>query len=196
MFIAILQSGCSIIPPATTVQNYQLSIGEQAVHCNAPTLKGVLRIEQPSTNQMLDSSHIVVLTNNNATTIYKGARWNDTAPAILRDYLVQSLQQSGCLQTISSNTYNLNSDFALEADLYAFQGEYLSGNSEVRIHYFAYLVDSQTRNIITSKDFNIKEPINNNNMEGVITTFGIATNRLSEQIVQWINNQKLLSSNE
>lgn len=189
LFIALIQAACSIIPPPTTVENYQLPTANQVAYCKTPVFNGVLQVEPPVANQLLDSNNILVHTDKNVITSYQGARWTTTTPDMLLNYLIQAIQQSHCVQTVSSDRHNLTSQLNLTSELYAFQGEYNEAKNEVWIHYYAYLVDSRTRTIIAAKDFSIHEPIGHNNMEGIVATFGIASDKLASQIIQWIAQQ-------
>ena len=189
--LTLLQSGCSVMPSPQKVENYSLPAGTQTTHCSVLKFNGSLQVEKPYANQFLNSSRIAVRTENNILTVYKGARWNDTAPVILRDRLIQALQRSACLKTVSSGELNLNADIKLDGELYAFQGEYQAGNKNVRIHYVAYLINAQTQQVIASQDFNILEPINGGGMNGAITAFGKAADRLSDELTRWVNEQKL-----
>lgn len=187
--IAMMQVACSIMPPPVTVKNYQLPVVAQDAYCKIPIFNGVLQVEPPVANQLLDSNNILVHTDKNTMTNYQGVRWSSTAPDMLLNYLVQAMQQSHCVQTVSSDRHNLTSQLSLAGELYAFQGEYHEARGEVWIHYYAYLVDSRTRNIIAAKDFSIREPISHNNMDGIVDTFGIASHKLASQIIQWLSQQ-------
>lgn len=189
--LALLQSGCSVMPSPQKVENYSLPVGTQTTHCSVLKFDSSLQVEKPYANQFLNSSRIAVRTEDNILAVYKGARWNDTAPVILRDRLIQAFQRNECLRTVSSGELNLNSDVKLDGELYAFQGEYQATNKNVRIHYFAYLIDSRTQQVIASQGFNILEPINGSGMNGAIAAFGKAADRLSDELTYWINEQKL-----
>ena len=189
LLLAILLSACSLLPASEQVQIYRLPTGTLA--SNQPeTLNWSLRLMTPSANQMLDSVRIAVIPEGNLLTNYKGIRWSERAPVLLRDRLLDAFQTDGRLQTITSDTSTFNVDVELTSELSAFQSEYRNGKPEIRIILDMHLVNSQSQQVITSHRFDVRQSSKNSDTKSVVQAFGLACDSLSREVVDWTINSK------
>ena len=58
---------------------------------------------------------------------YKGARWSDPVPLLVRNRLLDGFQRDGRVQRLSADDSNLQADYELSGELQAFQSEYQPG---------------------------------------------------------------------
>jgi ABC-type uncharacterized transport system, auxiliary component len=58
---------------------------------------------------------------------YKGARWSDPVPLLVRNRLLDGFQRDGRVQRLSADDSNLQADYELSGELQAFQSEYHRG---------------------------------------------------------------------
>ena len=120
---------------------------------------------------------------------YKGARWSDPAPALLRNRLLDAFLQDGRVQALSTDDSNLQSDYELGGELLAFQTHYNGKSPEVLVQYNARLVRSSDQRIISSKRFEARQPLSNPLVPQVVAGFGQAADTLMPQVVQWAIQQ-------
>lgn len=144
----------------------------------------------PHTNQTLDSVRIAVIPEGNLITNYKGIRWSERAPVLLRDRLLDAFQTDGRLQTITSDTSTFNVDVELTSELAAFQSEYRNGKPEIRIILDMHLVNSQSQQVVTSHRFDVRQSSKNSDTKSVVQAFGLACDSLSREVVDWTINSK------
>ncbi len=189
LLLACLLSACSLLPTSEQVQIYRLPTVTSA-HNQAETLNWSLRLMTPHTNQTLDSVRIAVIPEGNLITNYKGIRWSERAPVLLRDRLLDAFQTDGRLQTITSDTSTFNVDVELTSELAAFQSEYRNGKPEIRIILDMHLVKSQSQQVVTSHRFDIRQISKNSDAKSVIQAFGLACDSLSREVVDWTINSK------
>jgi cholesterol transport system auxiliary component len=189
LLLATLVSACSLLPASEQVQIYRLPTVTSA-HTQAEKLNWSLRLMTPHANQTLDSVRIAVIPEGDLITNYKGIRWSERAPILLRDRLLDAFQTDGRLQTITSDTSTFNVDVELTSELSAFQSEYRNGKPEIRIILDMHLVNSQSQQVIASHRFDVHQSSKNSDAKSVIQAFGLACDSLSREVVDWTINSK------
>jgi cholesterol transport system auxiliary component len=166
------------------------SAGATCSQCaHAQTVNWSLRVSQPATNQFLNSSRIAVQPQGQEIAVYKNSRWSDSAPILVRNRLIQAFRSDGRIRAVSSDDDSLQADVELSGDLSAFQGVYHVGSSEVLIRFDARLVRISDRRIIATRQFDIRQPIKGNEMNEVVQAFGLASDQLATQVLNWTMQQ-------
>ncbi|MDD2341278.1 MAG: ABC-type transport auxiliary lipoprotein family protein [Tolumonas sp.] len=189
LLLACLLSACSLLPASEQVQIYRLPAITSAHH-QAEKLNWSLRLMTPHANQTLDSVRIAVIPERNLISNYKGIRWSDRAPILLRDRLLDAFQTDGRIQTITSDTSTFNVDVELTSELSAFQSEYRNGKPEIRIILDMHLINSQSQQVVASHRFDVRQISKNSDAKSVIQAFGLACDNLSREVVDWTLNSK------
>jgi len=185
-----LLSACSILPKPEQVDVYWLPYAQTpiATSPSAP-VSWSLKLDKPMASNALNSQNIAVVPEGNLISNYKGARWSDPAPVLLRNRLLDAFLQDGRIQGLSTDDSNLQSDFELGGELLAFQTRYNGKSPEVLIQYNARLVRSRDQRVIGSKRFETRQPLTNPMVPGVVAGFEQATDQLMPQVVQWVLQQ-------
>jgi cholesterol transport system auxiliary component len=181
-------SACSILPKTAPLQIYLLP-SEASAPSTAAAVNWSLRINQPQASQTLDSARIAVLPQANLISSYADSRWSDPAPQLLRNHLINAFQHDGRLDALSSDNDNLQADFTLGGELQAFQSEYQNGAVTVRLRLHAQLIDSRSQRIIASQRFEVRQPVSDRQVPGVVVAFGQASDQLAAQLLNWTLQQ-------
>jgi cholesterol transport system auxiliary component len=177
------------LPSAPVSQVYLLPVPPAVSVPHAQTVNWSLRVSQPATNQFLNSSRIAVQPQGQEIAVYKNSRWSDSAPILVRNRLIQAFRSDGRIRAVSSDDDSLQADVELSGDLSAFQGVYHVGSSEVLIRFDARLVRISDRRIIATRQFDIRQPIKGNEMNEVVQAFGLASDQLATQVLNWTMQQ-------
>ena len=91
-----LLSACSILPKPEQVDVYWLPYGQAPVAASrSAPVSWSLRLDKPMASNALNSQNIAVVPEGNLISNYKGARWSDTAPVLLRNRLLEAFLQDG-----------------------------------------------------------------------------------------------------
>ncbi|MCU1718534.1 ABC-type transport auxiliary lipoprotein family protein [Pseudomonas sp. 5P_3.1_Bac2] len=189
-----LLSACSILPKSEPLDIYLLPSQTLPLKA-APSMDGVsLRINKAQANQLLDSTRIAVVNQQNQISAYKGARWSDRAPLLLRDRLIEAFSQDAKLAAVSSDSNNLQADLELVMDLRAFQSEYRDGQVQAHVLLDVQLVEGDTQRILSSQRFNVRQAATSSAVPAVVQSLGLATDELSRQLVNWTQQQAHLRS--
>jgi len=180
-------TACSILPKQAPSDVYRLPT-VSTVSKPATPAPWSLRVARPKSSETLDSPRIAVIPQGDVISSYKGARWSDPAPVLLRNRLVDAFYRDGRVQSISTDESNLQADIELGGELQAFQSEYRGTAIEVVIRLDARLADDHQR-IIASRRFEVHQPVADKQVSAVVTGFGQASDALTTQLVQWTVEQ-------
>lgn len=178
---------CSILPEQAPSDVYRLPTALPASNVTAP-VSWSLRVVRPKSSETLDSPRIAVIPQGNVISSYKGARWSDPAPVLLRNRLADAFYRDGRIQSISTDDSNLQADFELGGELQAFQSEYRGAAIEVVIRLDARLADDRQR-IVASRRFEVDQPVADKQVSAVVSAFGQASDTLAAQVLQWTVEQ-------
>jgi cholesterol transport system auxiliary component len=178
-----LLSSCSILPQSEPADVYRLPSAPPALR-QANAVPWSLRIAKPQASEALNNPHIAVVPQGNLISSYKGARWSDPAPVLLRNRLLDAFARDGRVQRLSSDDANLQGDFELGGQLQAFQTEYGPGGPQVIIRLDALLVSSSHR-VLASHRFEVRQPLSDPKVPAVVAGFGQAGDELMKQVIDW-----------
>jgi cholesterol transport system auxiliary component len=179
-----LASACSILPQSEPVDTYRLPVN-QASHSTTPVAWS-LRLNKPLASEVLAGPRIAVIPQGDVISSYKGARWSDPVPLLVRNRLLDGFQRDGRVQRLSADDSNLQADYELSGELQAFQSEYQPGSKvDVVIRYDARLVQGRSQRILSSKRFEVRQPLADTQVSAVVAGFGAASDQLARLVVNW-----------
>ena len=179
-----LISACSILPKADPSDVYRLA-SAQATSQGTP-VSWSLRVTKPQTSEFLDSPRIAVVPNGDLISSYANSRWSDPAPVLLRNRLLDGFQRDGRVTLLSTDDTNLQADYELGGQLQAFQSEYRGNAVEGVIRLDARLVRGSDQRILASRRFEVRQPVSDTQVPGVVAAFGQAGDQLNKQVVDWV----------
>lgn len=206
MGVFAMLTACSVLPKPEPQQVYTLPEPGPAVHrLPSASLSGSaagkaksdqaaepgttqrwsLRVLTPYSNRMIDGARILVQPDHGEVNVYKGVRWSDPPPQMLRDRLVDAFRSSGRIGAVSNDSVHLASDLELGGDLNSFQVEYVNGVPTVHIQLDAFLVEPASSKVVATQRFSVKQAVDGKEVPEVVLAFGKAVDELSMDIVTW-----------
>lgn len=189
LMLTTLLSACSILPKSEEFSVYRLPASSFEHYSGTNRTEWTLQINQPQSTRILDSSHIAVIPQGDQISAYKGARWSDRAPQLLRDRLIAGLLDDGRIRAVSSDENRLQTDLEISSDLRAFQSEYVAGKPQAHIVLDARLVRSSTQTIIEQKRFEVRKDAADSSVTAVVSAFGQAGDQLTREVMAWTLKQ-------
>ncbi|UTH36864.1 ABC-type transport auxiliary lipoprotein family protein [Pseudomonas sp. KHPS1] len=187
LLAATLLGACSILPQSEPLDIYLLP-GAQ-LPAQSQRVDWALRVNSPSSSQLLDGTRIVVLPEPDRVNTYQGVRWSERTPQLLRNRLLDAFQDDGRIQALSNEEQRLQADLELVSDLRSFHSEYRDGIPYALIRLEVNLVDARDQRILASRRFSISQPASDTSVPAVIAAFGQAGDQLSRELVDWTLNQ-------
>ncbi|HJT96721.1 MAG TPA: ABC-type transport auxiliary lipoprotein family protein [Rhodanobacteraceae bacterium] len=144
-----------------------------------------LSVDTPLASDAIDTTRMLVMPMPGALEAYKGGRWADTAPLLLRSLLIQAFQDSNRIAAVGAVTSGLHGDFLLAIDLYDFETQYESGSPRATIRLNAKLVDQSLNRVTAAHTFDGSAPVAGAGAAEASAAFEQALGELLPQIVAW-----------
>lgn len=199
-FIALLAgfmliSSCSILPKPEPFDVYRLpSAQSHAAGGQGAPQRWSLRLTKLQASEALNSPNIAVIPQGDVISSYKGSRWSDPAPVLLRNRLLDGFQRDGRVSLLSTDDSIFQTDLELGGVLQAFQTEYQGTSASVVVRVDALLVRSYDQHILASRRFEVRQPLSDVKVPAVVAGFGLASDQLTAQVVNWAvaQGQKLV----
>lgn len=177
-------SACSIFPEETPQIRYNLPAA--TMQPVGPKKNSTLYVATPQANRLINSNYILVQPEGTEIQTYKGSQWSDVAPVLVRERLLQAFTDADLFEAVTGDAA-LNTPLALEGYLSHFEVQYQEGQPVVRVQYEGKVIDRQKSTIVRSKRFVINQPAASTEIPAIITAFGTATDTLSVQVLEWLN---------
>jgi len=186
----VLLNACSILPKPEPFDVYRLPSAQGAASASHVTpQRWSLRLAKPQASQALNSPNIAVIPQGDLLSSYKGSRWTDPAPVLLRNRLLDGFQRDGRVQLLSTDDSNFQADLELGGNLQAFQTEYQGTAASVVVRLDALLVRGYDQRILASRRFEVRQPLSDVQVPSVVAGFGQASDQLTTQVVSWAVEQ-------
>jgi len=148
-----------------------------------------LAIDTPLASDALDASRMRVMPTPGALETYKGGRWADTPPLVLRGLLIEAFQETGRIAGVGAVTSGLHADYTMTIDLYDFEVQYRDGTPHALIRLNAKLNDASINRVRAAKTFEADEPVSGTTAGDAAAAFDRAIDALLAGIVRWTIDQ-------
>ncbi|CRL49605.1 MULTISPECIES: ABC-type transport auxiliary lipoprotein family protein [Pseudomonas] len=185
-----LISSCSILPKPEPFDVYRLPSAQSSASAGHGTpQRWSLRLTKLQASNALDGPNIAVIPQGDVISSYKGSRWSDPAPVLLRNRLLDGFQRDGRVPLLSTDDSIFQADLELGGHLQAFQTEYQGTTATVVVSLDALLVRGYDQRILASRRFEVRQPLSDVNVPAVVAGFGQASDQLTVQVVNWAVEQ-------
>ena len=201
--LPLFLGACSIIPsPGETPTRYFLEkitfAGKEKDEKKHSSSKQII-IDTPVIYAPLDVNRVAVLPEKNQLDYYANMEWSDRLSILIRESLVQSLQDSHFFAGVSRLKDGINPDQILKVDVRKFyilrtkektkKNEKNEKNSAVAsVEFFVTLVDATSRHILGDKTFEAQIPLKEESKEGISEGLNEANKRVLIDVINWLEN--------
>lgn len=187
--LALALAACSILPEAESLTIYRLPNSLVADGDAAMADIPSLRINTPQASLALSGPRMLVNPQGDQLSTYKGARWSDPVPALVREHVAGAFAQRFSLSRISTDEHGLHADVHLGSDLQQFQVNYINGVPRATIELNARLINPGTRQVIAAKSFLVEQTLADVQVPGVVSAFQLAADDLASQLAEWVQSE-------
>ncbi|WP_322617815.1 ABC-type transport auxiliary lipoprotein family protein [Pseudomonas sp. BIC9C] len=184
-----LIGSCSILPKPEPFEVYRLPSVQNASASHGTPQRWSLRLTKLQSSEALNSPNIAVIPQGDVISHYKGSRWSDPVPVLVRNRLLEGFQHDGRVPLLSTDDSIFQTDLELGGSLQAFQTEYQGTNAGVVVRLDALLVRSYDQRILASRRFEVRQPLSDVQVPVVVAGFGQANDQLTAQVVNWTVEQ-------
>ena len=191
MMLAV--SACSVLPERPAMTVYRLPLLPAPTTNEASATSGQvgdnrpsLRVLTPSSGALLNSDRILVSQSSHQVSAYKGVRWHDQMPRIVRDQLVQALKNQGEWPVVVTDGTSTRVRYQLASELIDFQVYESTSGREIKVRVDATLIDVDKNHAVAARQFVVTEPVRGEDFDRVIQSFATATERLGKDVAMWL----------
>lgn len=179
---AAVLAACSVLPKGEPVQVWQPPENNAAISATGADFS--LRIDTPNATGLLGNNPIVVLPAPGEVNTYKGARWNDAPPLLVRQRLVDAFMAAK-LPAVTTDDDHFFADYSLSSDLRAFQSEYRNGAPVIVVRLDVQLRRGGSRRLSATHSFVVTQTPAGVAVPQIVAAFGAADDALAQQVVAW-----------
>lgn len=187
--IASLLPACSILD----TRGEPSTVYSPALHTALPATAGAdidtvpwqLVVQTPQASAALETRRIVVVPQPGVIEVYKGARWRDTAPAMVRDMLVGAFDDSGRITGVAAVGTGLSADYTLSLRLRDFQIEFIDAQPYAVINIYAKLISYATSRAVGAHRVHAAVPARSADSDAVAEAMEEALNQVLPQLAAW-----------
>ena len=148
--------GCGALFPTTTTTQpsfYSLDSAPRAAPGAAPAAAPTLIINPPHAAAGFDSSRIIYVREAHKLEYFSHNEWVDTPARMLAPLIVAAVENSGTFRAVVLTPSAAAGDLRLDTEIVRLQHDFGSQPSRVRFTLRAYMVDSTTRRVLASREF-------------------------------------------
>ncbi|KMQ74280.1 ABC-type uncharacterized transport system, auxiliary component [Marinobacter subterrani] len=190
-----LTGGCTVFPNPEPPRVMEIAVSEPARRSDQ-RFEEALRVDTPFASAPFNSSRILAKPNRWEFRAYENVRWRDTATVVVRDALVEGLRDSAGFASVITDSSAAPAELTLISELSAFHTENPESEPRAIIELHAQLIRNRSRASLCNHSFSIMEPAAGTGIEQVVEAFGVAGNRLSDQVTAWVTACDLSSRPE
>ena len=180
-----LVCGCALINPALSPHpNFYSLADARNTATPAPPRAAVtaptLIIAPPHAAAGFDSRRIMYVRKAGQLEYFAHNEWIDTPARMLAPLVVAAVESSGAFRAVVQTPSPAAGEMRLDTEILRLQHEFLSAPSQVRFTLRAYLVESATRRVIASREFDAAVPAAGEGPYGGV----VAANRAVQAVLE------------
>jgi cholesterol transport system auxiliary component len=184
MAMTVSLSACSVFPKQEAPRLLGLAPPSSPTQFDE-TNEARIRIDTPLATAPFDSTHVLIKPDAYEFQALPGARWRDSMPILLREYMVQDFRQSGGFDSVLTDTNPASAELILISELSGFHAAVKSGRNTVVLNLYTELLDNRTRVSLCTQDHQIQIPANSTTPSDLMAAFSAGAEALSEQALVW-----------
>ncbi len=183
--LVALAAGCEVPGKGPPPILYRLT-PKSTFREDLPTVSWQLVLELPLANAGLSTTRIALYRDPTHLEYYARASWTDRAPNMVLTLMIESFENSGKIVAVGRESIGLRSDFVLKTELREFQAEYYGGDlPTAHVAINAKLVQSATRTIVGSRNFESRYEARADSRVAIIEAFDEALGKTLKRLVEW-----------
>jgi cholesterol transport system auxiliary component len=144
-----------------------------------------LVVEEPAAPTALATARIMLVPENRTYGVYADARWIERVPRLVQGLIVQGFEDSGRIAGVGRTSSGVRGDYALLAELRAFQAEQAGGRTDVVISLSAKFVRHASNDVLAARVFERRVEAGGRDVAATVEAFERALNELVPEIVAW-----------
>ncbi|WP_430910703.1 ABC-type transport auxiliary lipoprotein family protein [Methylobacterium sp. sgz302541] len=142
-------------------------------------------IAEPTGLQPFESDRIIVREPGGSLSFLGGGQWADRLPRLIQTRLIQSLENSGRLRSVSRPADKVASDYQLISEIRAF--DIAAGSGEAVVDLSAKLIAESSGKVVAAKVFTARVPVGKVEAGAAASGLDQALAGVLAEMVRWVN---------
>ena len=143
-------------------------------------------VAEPVGLQPLEADRIIVREPSGSLSFLGGGQWADRLPRLVQTRLIQSLENSGRLRSVTRPSDKVVSDYQLVSEIREF--DIAAGSGEAVVDISAKLISDSTGKVAAARVFAARVPIGKVDPQTAATGLDAALGRVLGEMVRWVNS--------
>ncbi|MDD5406469.1 MAG: ABC-type transport auxiliary lipoprotein family protein [Sulfurovaceae bacterium] len=117
---------------------------------------------------------------------YQNAQWSNTLGQLLQGIFIQTLQQSGLFEGVTSYNSIAQEDYRLESTVFDFSHRVRGSTSDAIVSVQFSLIDTNSGKMVKNKLFSYVVPTVSTDSKGYADATNVALAKLSKDLIAWL----------
>jgi cholesterol transport system auxiliary component len=145
-----------------------------------------LLVYEPTATSALDTSRLMVRPKADQVSYYKGIAWSDRLPRLVQTRMIETFQNSGAVKAVSPSS----GQYALAAELRAFQIDVSGGPAAAEIDIFAKLINTSNGRVVATKGFSARVAAKTDSPGDAIAALNQAFTEVLQDTTTWVASRR------
>lgn len=186
--VALLASCAALQAPEPERANTYFLEAAPAAAAPRPKRDLVLAVSAPRARPGFDTPMMAYTQRPNALEYFAKNRWVDTPARMLAPLLVQALERSGGFRAVVQAPSSAAAALRLDTALVRLEQDFGARPSRVRFTLRAQLIDTSTRRVLASAEFDETEAAPSDDPYGGVIAANQATAKLVKEMAEWLEH--------
>jgi len=150
-----------------------------------PAVTWQLVIDEPEAADPLSGPRIVLMPENGAYGVFRGARWNDRAPRLVQTLLLRTFEDSGRIVGVGRTSASVRSHYWLSTELRGFHVDRRSGDELMVVSIGAKLLRCADQQVLAARVFEARTSVAGGGIAAVVAACQQASGEVALALVDW-----------
>ena len=142
-------------------------------------------VAEPVGLQPLEADRILVREPAGSLSFVGGGQWADRLPRLVQTRIIQSLENTGRLRSVTRPGDKVASDYMLVSEIREF--DIAAGSGEAVVDISAKLVAEGTGKVVNARVFTARVPVGKVDAQSAAAGLDAALGRVLADLVRWVN---------
>lgn len=144
-----------------------------------------LVVSEPVGLQPMEADRIIVRERGGSLSFLGGGQWADRLPRLIQTRIIQSLENTGRLRSVSRPGDKIPSEYLLVSEIREFDID--SGSGEAVVDLSAKLIAEGSGRVVNARVFTARVPVPKVDAQTAATGLDAALSQVLGDLVRWVN---------
>lgn len=145
-------------------------------------------VSEPVGLQPMEADRIIVREPGGSLSFLGGGQWADRLPRLIQTRVIQSLENTGRLRSVSRPSDKVPSDYQLVSEIREFDVN--SGTGEAVVDLSAKLIAEGTGRVVNARVFTARVPVKKVDPQSAAAGLDAALGQVLADLVRWVNTAR------